>query len=136
MEQGSDTVFLGKLLSEQSYDRRRKEIDIDGTIVLDGFDPVHKIIYEVKKSRSIEQAHIWQTKYYLYFLKQLGVEAKAEIDYPLLRRVERFGLTEEDEKKMQSILIEVSGIINRNEAPPLKNRTFCKKCAYFEFCWG
>lgn len=136
MEQVSDTVFLGKILSEQSYDRRRKEIDIDGTIVLDGFDPVHKKIYEVKKSKSVKQAHIWQTKYYLYFLKQLGVEATAEISYPLLRKIERFELTDEDEEELQSIFNGISDVINSEKIPSIKKKTFCRKCAYFEFCWG
>ncbi|WP_369461588.1 Dna2/Cas4 domain-containing protein [Thermoclostridium stercorarium] len=43
---------------------------------------------KVKKSKSIEEAAIWQVKYYLYYLKRLGIEeVTGIIDYPLLRKI-------------------------------------------------
>jgi CRISPR-associated exonuclease Cas4 len=135
MEQESDVVFQGKLLSEDSYERRRKEIDIAGTIVLDSFDSQRGIVYEVKKSRSVEKAHIWQVKYYLYFLKTLGVQAKGQIDYPLLRRTEQLELGVQDENELKRILTEIDRITRQQTAPPLKTKSFCRKCAYYEFCW-
>lgn len=136
MEQTSDTVFQGKLVGQDSYQRRRKEIDIDGRVVLDGFDRQRNVVYEVKKSKAVEKAHVWQTKYYLYFLKHLGVEATGEIDYPLLRRVEKVGLSEEDEETMNDILADIREIVHSDTAPAEKKKTFCRKCAYYEFCFG
>lgn len=135
MEQESDTVFQGKLVGEQSYGRRRKEIAIGDNIVIDGFDAAKGVIYEVKKSRAVEKAHIWQTKYYLYILKQLGVEATAEIDYPLIRRTEELQLSEDDEREIEKLTEAVQDILQSPRAPGLKNKTFCRKCAYYEFCW-
>ena len=135
MEHESDAVFQGKLLSEDSYERRRKEVDIAGTIVLDSYDAQRGVVHEVKKSRAVEKAHIWQVKYYLYFLKNMGIMAKAQIDYLLLKRTEKFELTLQDETELKTIIDNVAKIISQHNAPPLKNKSFCRKCAYFEFCW-
>lgn len=135
LEQKSDVVFQGKLVGEQSYDRRRKEIAIGDTIVIDGFDASKGVIYEVKKSRAVEKAHIWQTKYYLYTLKTLGIMATAEIDYPLLRRTEKLKLIDEDEIEIKKISSDIQMILESSKAPELRNKSFCRKCAYFEFCW-
>lgn len=135
MEHTSDTVFQGKLVGEGSYERRRKEVDIDGKVVLDGFDRQRNVVYEVKKSKSVEKAHIWQTKYYLYFLKQLGVVATGEIDYPLLRSVEKICLSDADESSMRGILLDIQKIIDLETAPDMNKKSFCRKCAYYEFCF-
>ena len=135
MEHESDTVFQGKLVGEQTYERRRKEIAIGENIVIDGFDANKGVIHEVKKSRAVEKAHIWQTKYYLYILKKLGVTATGEIDYPLLRRTENIQLSEENEKEIEKTLEDINKIIRSPKAPGLRNKTFCRKCAYYEFCW-
>jgi len=61
MEQNSELVALGKLLHEKSYQRENKEIQI-GPIKID-FIGNDGIIHEVKKTPSIEEAHLWQVKY-------------------------------------------------------------------------
>ena len=68
-ESESDMVKIGKLISQTSYEREDKEIDIDQTIVIDWIDFENKIIHEVKKSNKLEEAHIWQVKYYIYYLE-------------------------------------------------------------------
>ena len=73
MEQTSDTVLLGKLIDESSYERKDKGIDIDETIVIDWIDDKTGVLHEVKKSDSMEEAHTWQVLYYLWYLKQKGV---------------------------------------------------------------
>jgi len=45
-------------------------------------------IHETKKSKSFDKAHRLQVLYYIYYLKQKGVTARGEIDYPLLKRRE------------------------------------------------
>ncbi len=67
----NENVQLGKLLDETSYRRNQKHINIDDTINID-FIKDFKEIHEVKKSKSIEEAGIWQVKYYLYYLKKKG----------------------------------------------------------------
>ena len=85
MESGNEDVQLGKILDETSYGRSEKHIQINGEINID-FIKEHRELHEIKKSKSIEQAGIWQVKYYLYYLKKRGVDGlKAKIDYPLLK---------------------------------------------------
>ena len=87
MESENENVMLGKLLDENSYKRDDKHINIDNVISID-FIREQKELHEIKKSRAIEEAGIWQVKYYLYYLKQRGVtEVKAKIDYPLLKKI-------------------------------------------------
>ena len=86
MESENENVLLGKLLDESSYQRDDKHINIDNVINID-FIKEHKELHEIKKSRSIEEAGVWQMKYYLYYLKQRGVDGlKGRIDYPLLKK--------------------------------------------------
>lgn len=88
MVHSSDLVYEGKLINEDSYDRINKEINIEDIkidFIKKGFGIV---IHEVKKSKKMEKAHIYQLLYYLFYLKNLGVNASGMIDYPLLRKRE------------------------------------------------
>lgn len=86
MEQNSELVSIGKTIDETSYKREKKSILIDNTINID-FIKDGAVLHEVKKTKAIEEAGIWQLKYYMYYLKQKGVETlEAKIDYPLLRQ--------------------------------------------------
>ena len=134
MEHNSELVALGKLLHENSYQRENKEIQI-GPIKID-FIGRDGVIHEVKKSPSIEKAHIWQVKYYIYYLKRQGLtNIKGEIDYPKLKRTEKIELIAEDESKLENILVNINEIINSEEIPPTINKPRCKKCSYYELCY-
>lgn len=135
MEQESELVELGKFIHETSYQREKKEIMVDDTIVID-FAGGDKIIHEVKKSNKIEEAHIWQLKYYLYYLKQKGVlNVTGELNYPKLKMIEKISLTDNDEKELKKILANINEIISQKVPPHAINKSFCKKCAYYEFCY-
>ena len=97
MEQNSELVALGKLLHEESYKREKKEIQI-GPIKID-FIGKDGVIHEIKKTPSVEEAHIWQVKYYIWYLKNLGIDnLRGEIDYPKLKKKTEIKLTVEDKK--------------------------------------
>lgn len=136
MEQESDVVSMGKLLHEQSYGRQQKEIEID-RLKLDFFDIQQGVLHEIKKSKSFEHAHVWQTLFYLYQLKQFGVsDIRAEINYPLLRRVETVELTPEKEEQLIRILKQIQTIVEAPNPPKITVKTtVCRKCSYFEYCW-
>jgi CRISPR-associated exonuclease Cas4 len=80
MEHTSDTVAEGKLIGETSYSQRAEkytEIEIGGSKI-DFYDAKNKVIHEVKKSDSMEEAHEWQVKYYIWLLQQNGIEGPNE----------------------------------------------------------
>lgn len=135
MESENENVMLGKLLDENSYKKDDKHINIDNVINID-FIRGHKEIHEVKKSRAIEEAGIWQVKYYLYYLKKRGVDSlKAKIDYPLIKKNLTVDLTQADESQIESIISDILKIKKLDIAPQLEEKKICKKCAYYDLCF-
>lgn len=135
MEHTSDLVSMGKLIDETSYEREKKNILIDESINID-FLKGWKIIHEIKKSRKIEEASIWQLKYYLWVLKQKGLDIeKGIIDYPLLRKREIIYPDDINNDDMVNILEEIRIVITMKSPPGTLNKSRCKKCAYYELCF-
>lgn len=135
MEAENENVMLGKLLDENSYKRDDKHINIDNVINID-FVREHKELHEVKKSRAIEEAGIWQVKYYLYYLKKRGVSGlKAKIDYPLIKKSIVVELMDEDELRFEEIITEISAIKKQLIPPKFEKKRICSKCAYHDLCF-
>lgn len=135
MEQTSDNVLLGKLIDEHSYPRERKEMLIDGVIKIDFMDD--EAVHEVKKSSRMEDAHIGQTLYYIYCLRQKGVDIqKGVINYPKLRRTTEIELTPEKEIEIKDTIEKVKNIESMAEPPQVLNSRICKKCGYEDFCYS
>lgn len=133
-EDESENVKIGKIIDESTYKNKRKHIMIDNTINID-YIAEHNILHEIKKSRKIEEASIWQIKYYLYYLKNRGVLGlKGKIDYPLLKQSVKVELNADDEIKLDEIISDIKRIISL-ELPVLYDKKgFCKLCAYYDFC--
>ncbi len=135
MEQNSELVSIGKILDENSYKNEKKSILIDNTINID-FIKNRTILHEVKKTKSIEEAGIWQIKYYMYYLEQRGVKnIKATIDYPLLRKTKEILLEKEDKEILKNVIKNVEKIKKEEKTPSKINSKICKKCAYFDLCY-
>ena len=135
MEHGSEDVKIGKLLDETAYAREEKHINIDQTINID-FIRESNILHEIKKSRKIEEASIWQVKYYLYYLKNKGMaELKGKIDYPLLKKSVIVELSEEDVAQMKIILDAIAHISAQELPAPAVKKNICRYCAYFDLCF-
>lgn len=133
MEQNSELVAMGKSIDENTYTRNSKHFNINDEINVD-FIEKNGIIHEVKKSRVIEEAGIWQVKYYLYYLKENGIEnISGQIDYPLLRRSIKVDLTDDDIGSLQEAINDIMKIIN-GEIPKLQSKSICKKCSYADLC--
>lgn len=136
MEHTSDTVFTGKTIDEHSYAREEKGIDIDGVINIDWIDTKTGVVHEVKKSDSVEHAHEMQVLYYIWYLKQKGVERiTGEIDYPVLKQKTKVELTAERESELLNVMQEIETILHQAHAPERINKRFCKTCSYYDLCW-
>ena len=135
MEQESDNVLLGKLVDEYSYPRKRKEILIDGAIKIDFMD--EGLVHEVKKSKRMEEAHIGQVLYYIYRLRQKGVDIRrGVINYPKQRETTEVELTSEKEREIDETIIKVQKIKALEKPPDVLNSRICKKCSYEDFCYA
>ncbi len=136
LEKESDNVNIGKLLHEDRYKRDSKEITIDETISIDFLRKGDSLVlHEIKKTKSMEEAHRQQMLYYPYYLKSKGVSASGEINYPLISKKEEIVLLEKDESDMDKVIDDIRKIATGRMPPPVKTK-ICKKCAYFEFCFG
>jgi len=134
-EQESDIVKMGRIIHAESYDREQKEIRIGDNLVLDFADVKERVIHEVKKSNKMETAHEWQLKYYLYCLRDWGInDFRGELNYPKLRRTVNVELTERDIQKLDEVVLDI-GRINAGPVPPPKKTKACLKCAYYEYCF-
>ena len=135
LENENEDVKIGKLIDENSYSRALKHVLIDETVNID-FIKDWKILHEVKKQKSIEEAGIWQLKYYIYFLRKRGINIeKGILDYPKLRKREIVILTIEDKNKIEEILEEIKILLKLKEPPKIEKKNLCKKCAYYEYCY-
>lgn len=140
MEHTSEVVAEGKLIGETTYtDRAQKftEIEIDG-VKIDFYDARNKVVHEVKKSASVEQAHIAQVQYYLYKLSQKGIEgATGIIEYPKLKqRQEVKSLTPGDAEMIVGWEKEIGTIVGSPDCPPVIHARICKQCSYHDFCYS
>lgn len=139
MEHTSDLVTEGKLLHESSYPFRSEkycEIEIEG-IKIDYYDAKNKVVHEIKKSQSHEEAHEWQLKYYLSVLKRHGVEhASGILEYPSIRKTISIELSEGDEKHIVEMEKAIEKILETDMCPPLLNHKKCRNCSYFDFCYS
>lgn len=138
MEHTSDTVAEGKLIGETTYPQRAAkytEIEISGSKI-DFYDARNKVIHEIKKSDSIEAAHEWQVKYYIWLLQQNGIEGVTGIlEYPKIKHTSMVELTEKDSEHLQQIIKDIKALVEDERCPPRINSKICKSCSYFEFCY-
>ncbi len=139
MESTSDLVYEGRLLHETSYPRRSdkyREIELGG-IKIDYYDPVNKVVHEIKKSDKHEEAHEWQVKYYLYVLEQNGVTgASGILEYPKLHKTDEVLLTIPDREAIGRIIEEIGAIARQEHCPDRIPKSRCRNCSYFDFCWS
>lgn len=135
-EHESEDVKIGKQVNQESYSRSKKDINIDQTISIDFLKEKNGVvIHEVKKSNKMEESHKWQLLYYLYYLKRRGIDATGVINYPLLNKKEELSLDQLSEITLEKSLLDIERVL-AGELPRVLRIPICKKCAYFEFCFG
>ena len=139
MEHTSDTVYDGKLIHESSYPQRAErceEVEIDG-IKVDYYDAKHKVIHEIKRSDKVEDAHMWQLKYYIYVFERNGIEGcTGLLEYPMQRDTKKVILTDDDRKAIMEIEQNIISLIESDSCPDKKKKGLCKSCSYFDFCYS
>lgn len=133
-ENESELVRLGKLIHREFYERDDKDVRI-GPIAIDAVKRGRNLeIREVKKSKSMEKADFYQLAYYLFYLSNLGIEARGILSYPKLRESIEIELNDELFKEIERIVAEVEKV-KRGKIPQAERGKHCRKCAYFEFCF-
>lgn len=164
LETESDLVHLGRLLHEQGYKRKLKEVSVD-RIKVDFLErkearaasdtadeegapeveiqkstgaPSSIVIHEIKRSRSMHDAHVFQLLYYIYYLK-MNYNANVSsgmLHYPLLKTNVPVDLTEQRVKQVEDVMTDIKRTISLPNPPAAVWIKPCKSCAYREMCWG
>lgn len=147
MEQTSDLVSDGKVIEEESYQQRSErysqievfyefnDVSLSGKI--DFFDAKNKVIHETKRSNKVEEAHIWQVKFYLWLMKLNEIEAeKGIIEYPKMRETETVYLSDSDREYLEKTVLEIQNLILYEQCPSVINAKICKSCSYYDFCYA
>ncbi len=135
--QYNDFIAIGRLLSEETYRKDKKEILIGGNKIdiIRGDDNSLTLI-EIKKSLKMVEASEMQLLYYMYGIKDKEIEIKGEIRIPKEKKVIPVDLTKEGIKKVEETITSIEELL-KNEDPPRKIRLkYCKTCSYLEFCWA
>ncbi len=135
LEKESDLVKLGQILHEERYQKRLKEIQID-RIKIDFIENKSEI-HEIKRSKKMENAYLFQLLYYIYFMKKnFNLIMRGVLNYPLLRKKIQIELTIDKEKELQEILLDIKLIIEKEKPPEPLWKNYCKSCAYRDLCWS
>ncbi|WP_297420164.1 CRISPR-associated protein Cas4 [Thermococcus sp.] len=131
----NEDMLIGRLIHKDSYEREWKEVML-GDAKLDVVIKGHGVeVMEVKKSSKLEEPAKWQLKYYLYLLKNVGVNAKGVISYPKEGRREEVELVDEDIETLENALADIERVISLERPPEAEKKPYCKRCAYRDFCW-
>jgi len=134
-EKNNDKIILGQILHENYYkSEKERDILILDLISIDIVDDDY--IREVKSSDKMEKADMMQVVYYLYVLKQLGIEKVGLINYPKQKKKKEVYLTIQLEQELLEALKDIEKIVGQPKPPKLEKLPYCKKCSYFEFCFS
>jgi len=132
-----DFLLLGKLISEETYKRHKKEVQLEG-IKIDLIKKAEEevIVCEIKKSSKGLKAAMMQLAYYIKRLREVGIYPRGEILIPKEKKRIPFELNEELEKELERALHEMKFLMICDNPPAILKTNYCKKCSFFEFCFA
>jgi len=135
--QYNEFIAIGRLLSEETYKRDKKEILIDGSKidVIRQKDGIITLIETKKSSRMIEASQM-QLLFYLYNVSRKDRTIKGEIRIPKEKKVVPVELTDERIIEVENLIAKIKYLIQQESAPEKVWVKFCKTCSYLEFCWS
>jgi CRISPR-associated exonuclease Cas4 len=136
-DQDDANVDFGRFLQEKVYQRDKKEVSI-GHLKIDVIkkERGRLVIGEVKKSSKYERSAKMQLAFYLYELKEAGVEAVGELMFPQEKKKKRIELNEELMQEVVTTKKQILQLMYQEKPPEPQKINFCKKCAYAELCWA
>jgi CRISPR-associated exonuclease Cas4 len=136
-DEDNPLIELGRFISDTTYKRDKKQIHLEGIIIdLAKLDDEKLVIGEVKKSSTFRDAARMQLCYYLYVLRDYGIEAEGELLFPKEKKREKVILTDETIREIEGTTKEIRDIVSRELPPPAVRIGYCTNCGYREFCWS
>ncbi|UFX82690.1 CRISPR-associated protein Cas4 [Candidatus Absconditicoccus praedator] len=139
-EHTSEKVKIGKHYHELRYDDQDENVEVE----LDGIkiDKLTKdYVEEFKKANTEFEGVKMQILFYLWKLKQKGVNKKGLIKFKENQDNIQIELTKDNEKELLNTIQDIESILSSEKIPDkLINKQGgphkkCRGCSYYEFCW-
>lgn len=129
------TVQIGKLIGETTFKRKNKEVKLGNIGVVDWAELQHGIIHETKKSRCPMGAEVAQVRYYLWWMREHGMNIdRCIIHYPKQKKTKEVVWESEMSTSVEDDLRRARKIVTRPRPPEFEQLKWCRSCAYREFC--
>ena len=136
-DQDDSNIMLGRFIDEMSYSREKKQLAIGGSkIDVFHMDNGELVIGEVKKSSKYRESARMQLAFYLSELEEKGIRATGELRFPQEKLREEVLLDEAMRAKLAQTSQDILRIVYLATPPAPKKISFCRNCAYAEFCWS
>ncbi|MEM4546679.1 MAG: CRISPR-associated protein Cas4 [Nitrososphaerota archaeon] len=126
---------FGRVTHETFYTRMRREVEVEG-MKIDVIQGRDGVVCEVKTSSRFLEATRLQLGYYLLRLEEMGANTSGMILVPRERKRIQVVLDEGLRSKIKTALHEIKELCLQPLPPPPVRISFCKRCAYHDFCWG
>lgn len=137
LEDNSEIVKVGKAIHEEKAESGEEtELAIENIKV----DKLTKeYLVEVKKSDADIEASKWQILLYLNILKKKGIDRKGRLEFVEKNKSKNkiiiVELDTDTEKTLNKIIKEIEELLKEEYIPNTINKSTCKKCAYYEYCY-
>ena len=136
-DQYNEFLAIGRLISEESYKKEKKEILIEGgKIDFMKDENGNFVLVEVKKSEKFLDAAKMQLLYYLLQLKNKGYNVRGEIRVPRSKKIITVELDDDNRKALENVSKKIEELIEKEKSPHINFTSKCKNCSYLEFCWS
>ncbi|MFO7264298.1 MAG: CRISPR-associated protein Cas4 [Bacillota bacterium] len=135
-DEDDPNIVIGRFLHDHRYAREKKEILLDGgKMDVVKWQDESVVVREVKKSsRYLESARM-QLLYYLKLMREHGIEARGELVFPEEHKKEVVMLTEDNLRRLEQMEADILRLVNQVSPPSPVKISFCRSCAYHEYCW-
>lgn len=134
-DEDSLVLDIGRAVHEVFYRDMLKEISIEG-VKIDLLKRSDRTICEVKTSSKFVEAARFQLLYYIFRLREYGVDMMGWILIPMEKKRINVKLDKDSESALLNVLGEIKKIVEFDYPPPPKRIPYCRRCAYKEFCWA
>ena len=134
LDYDNEDMLIGREIHSSGFARYLREKQI-GPIKIDVFRK--DLLVEVKKSGSNINATIWQTKYYLWYIKNVhGIHMKAKIYIPTEKKSIPVELDDGDGPIIEEMLKQIETIRSMKSPPKPEKKPLCRRCSYYDLCWS
>ena len=136
-DQSNQLLSIGRLYSEETYKREKKEILVNGNKidVIKEENGVLTII-ETKKSSKMLNASKMQLLNYLYSFEKMGYSVKGELRIPKEKKIIPVEFGEDEKAMIEALHKTISELVEQERSPGKVWIGACKNCSYSDFCWS